>query len=105
MQAFGKHLKHFTIDLAPTLLWKGLEDIENDESVGFELISTDDIDDLGIPAIITQIRQRVGTNPVYLRYCVQHFVQRFNENCYSEYSLDIDVIGAILSFFEFLECI
>jgi len=51
----------------------GLEDIENDESVGFELISTDDIDDLGIPAIIAQIRQRVGKSPTYL-------------------SLDIDVI-------------
>jgi len=51
----------------------GLEDIEHDESVGFELISTDDIDDIGIPAIIAQIRQRVGTSPVYL-------------------SLDIDVI-------------
>jgi len=51
----------------------GLDDIENDESVGFELISTDDIDDIGIPAIISQIRQRVGKSPVYL-------------------SLDIDVI-------------
>jgi len=51
----------------------GIEDIENDESVGFQLISTDDIDDLGIPAIITQIRERVGKSPVYL-------------------SLDIDVI-------------
>jgi agmatinase len=61
----------------------GLEDIENDESVGFELISTDDIDDLGIPAIIAQIRQRVGKSPVYL-------------------SLDIDVIGAIF-FFQFLD--
>ena len=47
---------------------KGAEDIENDESVGFQLISTDDIDDLGIPAIIAQIRQRVGKTPVYLRY-------------------------------------
>jgi hypothetical protein len=69
LQAFGKHFKPFTIDLAPMLLCKGLEDIENDESVGFELISTDDIDDIGIPAIISQIRQRVGTSPVYLRYC------------------------------------
>jgi hypothetical protein len=55
------------------LLYKGLEDIENDESVGFELISTDDIDDLGISAIISHIRQRVGTSPVYLRYCANPF--------------------------------
>ena len=47
---------------------KGIEDIQNDESVGFQLISTDDIDDFGIPTIITQIRQRVGKSPVYLRY-------------------------------------
>jgi Arginase family len=59
-----------------------LEDIEHDESVGFELISTDDIDDIGIPAIIAQIRQRVGTSPVYLRYCANPFstlVQEFKD--------------------------
>jgi len=53
--------------------FSGLKDIARDVSFGFELISTDDIDDIGIPAIIAQIRQRIGTNPVYL-------------------SLDIDVI-------------
>ncbi|KAJ7069042.1 arginase family-domain-containing protein [Mycena belliarum] len=51
----------------------GLADLENDEAVGFQLITTDDIDDLGIPEIIRRIRERVGTSPVYL-------------------SLDIDVI-------------
>ncbi|KAJ7045043.1 Arginase/deacetylase [Mycena alexandri] len=51
----------------------GVEDLDNDESVGFQLISTDDIDDLGISEIIRRIRHRVGTSPVYL-------------------SLDIDVI-------------
>ncbi|KAJ7455932.1 Arginase/deacetylase [Mycena galericulata] len=51
----------------------GVADLENDEAVGFQLISTDDIDDLGIAEIIRRIRQRVGTSPVYL-------------------SLDIDVI-------------
>jgi len=51
----------------------GMADIEHDASVGFELITTDDIDDLGIPEIIRRIRARVGSNPVYL-------------------SLDIDVI-------------
>ncbi|KAJ6611482.1 arginase family-domain-containing protein [Mycena sp. CBHHK59/15] len=51
----------------------GVSDLENDKAVGFQLISTDDIDDLGIPEVIRRIRQRVGTSPVYL-------------------SLDIDVI-------------
>ncbi|KAF8899129.1 arginase family-domain-containing protein [Infundibulicybe gibba] len=51
----------------------GVADLENDEAVGFQVISTDDIDDLGIPEIIQRIRRRIGSNPVYL-------------------SLDIDVI-------------
>lgn len=46
-----------------------LADIEHDTFVGFQVISTDDIDDLGIPEIIRRIRQRVGDTPVYLR-CV-----------------------------------
>ncbi|KDR85666.1 hypothetical protein GALMADRAFT_53499 [Galerina marginata CBS 339.88] len=41
----------------------GFEDLTNDESVGFQVISTDDIDDLGIPTIITKIRQRIGDSP------------------------------------------
>ncbi|RPD55854.1 Arginase/deacetylase [Lentinus tigrinus ALCF2SS1-6] len=51
----------------------GPSDIENDENVGFQLISTDDIDDYGVTEIIKRIRARVGNSPVYL-------------------SLDIDVI-------------
>ncbi|KAL4269197.1 arginase family protein [Pleurotus pulmonarius] len=51
----------------------GVDDIENDQEVGFQLISTDDIDDLGIPEVVRRIRERVGDSPVYL-------------------SLDIDVI-------------
>ncbi|KAF7337729.1 Arginase/deacetylase [Mycena sanguinolenta] len=51
----------------------GTEDLENDAATGFQLISTDDIDDLGISEIIRRIRERVGSSPVYL-------------------SLDIDVI-------------
>ena len=54
---------------------QGTVDLEHDQSVGFELISTDDIDDFGIPEIIKRIRNRVGDSPVYL-------------------SFDIDVIGA-----------
>jgi hypothetical protein len=42
-------------------------DIDHDESVGFQLITTDDIDDFGIPFLVQRIRQRVGDSPVYLR--------------------------------------
>ncbi|KAM5531716.1 hypothetical protein V8D89_014636 [Ganoderma adspersum] len=51
----------------------GVGDLENDASVGFQVISTDDIDDYGVTEIIKRIRARVGDSPVYL-------------------SLDIDVI-------------
>jgi len=51
----------------------GIEDVVHDETVGFQVISTDDIDDYGINLIIRKIRERIGTSPVYL-------------------SLDIDVI-------------
>ncbi|EMD41856.1 hypothetical protein CERSUDRAFT_129052 [Gelatoporia subvermispora B] len=50
-----------------------MADIENDEAVGFQLVTSDDIDDLGVAEIIRRIRARVGDSPVYL-------------------SLDIDVI-------------
>jgi agmatinase len=46
---------------------QGMVDIEHDMAVGFQLITTNDIDDLGIPEIIRRIRRRVGDNPVYLR--------------------------------------
>ncbi|KAF7968930.1 hypothetical protein HWV62_28816 [Athelia sp. TMB] len=46
----------------------GMIDIEHDQSVGFELITTDDIDDLGIPEIIRRIRTRIGDSPVYLSF-------------------------------------
>jgi hypothetical protein len=54
-----------------SLIWpvfKGAGDLDDDRAVGFQLISTDDIDDLGIPEIIRRIRRRVGDNPVYLRH-------------------------------------
>ncbi|KAH8099281.1 arginase deacetylase [Cristinia sonorae] len=51
----------------------GVEDIENDRKFGFELITTEDIDDLGVTAFIKRVRERIGDSPVYL-------------------SLDIDVI-------------
>ena len=42
------------------------EDIEHDDSIGFQVITSDDIDDLGVAAIVRQIRDRVGSLPVYL---------------------------------------
>lgn len=51
----------------------GIQDVEHDDSVGFAVISTDDIDDYGINKVIQKIRERIGTSPVYL-------------------SLDIDVV-------------
>jgi agmatinase len=38
-----------------------------DEDVGFNVISTDDIDDIGISEVIRRIRARIADNPVYLR--------------------------------------
>ncbi|KAJ7442293.1 arginase family-domain-containing protein [Mycena latifolia] len=51
----------------------GPQDLEHDNSVGFQVISTDDIDDYGIAQVVKKIRQRIGDSPVYL-------------------SLDIDVV-------------
>ncbi|KAJ7678481.1 Arginase/deacetylase [Mycena rosella] len=51
----------------------GPQDIEHDDTVGFQVISTDDIDDYGIDRVIKKIRQRIGDSLVYL-------------------SLDIDVV-------------
>ncbi|KAJ7070502.1 arginase deacetylase [Mycena amicta] len=44
----------------------GPQDLENDEQVGFQVISADDIDELGVPEIVGRIRERVGSGPVYL---------------------------------------
>lgn len=49
-------------------LLQGIEDLENDATVGFEIITTDDIDEIGTSGIIKLIRERVGKEPVYLRY-------------------------------------
>lgn len=47
--------------------FQGVEDMENDASVGFEIITTDDIDEIGTSGIVKLIRDRVGNGPVYLR--------------------------------------
>ncbi|KDQ31518.1 hypothetical protein PLEOSDRAFT_1037749 [Pleurotus ostreatus PC15] len=48
-------------------------DVEHDDTVGFQIVSTDNIDDYGINKVIKAIRTRIGSSPVYL-------------------SLDIDVV-------------
>lgn len=39
----------------------------HDATVGFQLISAEDIDDYGVEGIVKAIRKRVGDRPVYLR--------------------------------------
>jgi len=56
----------------------GFEDIQHDENVGFSMITTDDIDQLGADGIAEAIKKHVGDKPVYL-------------------SLDIDVIDPALA--------
>ncbi|MFM5905957.1 MAG: agmatinase [Micrococcales bacterium] len=41
-------------------------DLEDDTRLGFKVITSDHVDQLGIPAIIDQIRARVGSKPVYV---------------------------------------
>ncbi|THU77230.1 Arginase/deacetylase [Dendrothele bispora CBS 962.96] len=51
----------------------GFDDIQHDSTVGFQVITTDDIDDYGVKKVVEKMRQRIGDKPVYL-------------------SLDIDVV-------------
>jgi hypothetical protein len=41
--------------------------IEDEDVVGFKVISTDDLDDFGIDEVIRRIRARIKDSPVYLR--------------------------------------
>lgn len=41
--------------------------IEDENVVGFKLISTDDLDDFGVDEVIRRIRERIKDSPVYLR--------------------------------------
>lgn len=70
--------------------------METDEYVGFMTISAEDIDDIGIAEVIKRIRDRVGSNPVYLT-SVLHFLLYVSILTLfiflrSNYRLDIDVI-------------
>ena len=71
MQVFARRWVYaaffYLIYLRSNLPSQGPADIEHDTSVGFQIISTDDIDDYGIERVIKAIRRRIGTSPVYLR--------------------------------------
>lgn len=45
-----------------------MEDLYHDASVGFQLLTTDDIDEMKPRGIIKAIRDRVGQNPCYLSF-------------------------------------
>lgn len=47
---------------------QGHDDLTYDASVGFQLLTTDDIDDLGASGIVKAIRDRVGSRPCYLSF-------------------------------------
>jgi agmatinase len=51
---------------SPPYLKQGRAVVEHDESVGFQVVSSEDIDDYGIQTVIQKIRDRVGMGPVYL---------------------------------------
>ncbi|PWN48953.1 Arginase/deacetylase [Violaceomyces palustris] len=44
----------------------GYDDVVHDESIGFKIITSDDVDTLGVSGIVKSIRERVGDMPVYL---------------------------------------
>ena len=46
---------------------QGDTDPANDEEVGFWIITSEDVYDLGTDEVIKRIRSRIGNNPVYLR--------------------------------------
>lgn len=94
------YLPHGAIKCACShILFQGPGDLQNDQAVGFQLISSDDIDDLGIPEVIRRIRNRIGDSPVYLRYVPDLMMPVFSPDAPSSpQSLDIDVIGSLISF-------
>lgn len=49
-------------------LEQGFEDLENDVQVGFQLLTTDDIDEMKPSGIIEAIKRRVGNTPTYLSF-------------------------------------
>jgi len=61
-------LSNTSIHVGIRCKFSGIADLENDSNVGFKLISTDDVDDLGPVQVIKLIRDRIGDNPVYFSF-------------------------------------
>lgn len=47
---------------------QGIDDLVHDASVGFQLLTTDDIDEMRPSGIIKAIRDRIGDRPCYLSF-------------------------------------
>lgn len=45
-----------------------MNDLLHDEAVGFQVFTTDDIDDMGAEGIATALKKRLGKGPVYLSF-------------------------------------
>lgn len=45
-----------------------MNDLLHDEAVGFQVFTTDDIDDMGADGIATALKKRLGKGPVYLSF-------------------------------------
>ncbi|KAG8814012.1 hypothetical protein FRC17_001336 [Serendipita sp. 399] len=41
-------------------------DLDHDIAVGFEMVTTDEVDDIGVDGIVQRIRHRVGNDPLYM---------------------------------------
>lgn len=45
-----------------------MNDLLHDEAVGFQVFTTDDIDDMGADGIAAALKKRLGKGPVYLSF-------------------------------------
>ena len=45
-----------------------IEDLTHDKSVGFEIVTTDDLDDMGADGVVRMIKERVGKRPTMLSF-------------------------------------
>lgn len=48
----------------------GIEDIDDSRQMGFEVLTTDDVREIGIPATIERIRERIGEARTYVSFDV-----------------------------------
>jgi hypothetical protein len=68
----------------------------HDEAVGFELITTDDFDEMGPEGIVKVIRDRVGNDPVYLRYVEDREISLEDHSLSDPVLISIPLILALL---------